>query len=192
MPIFVYQPRKYARKFAHHSTTVKEGLTVNTDLIIAAMQQKHVSPDQLATSCSVSRSTIERILDGQTTNPGILTMSDICVSLDLSLDEIMDMPRSAPPGAAGPSHSAELSNLYRAVIHVKDAWIKRLAIACAVLVGCNMFYWMLDIANPSAGWITAQSSGVANVCRVLVVVALIVGVISALVISAKNSKARRP
>lgn len=165
---------------------------MNTDLILAAMQQKHVSPDQLATSCSVSRSTIERILDGQTTNPGILTMSDICVSLDLSLDEIMDMPRSAPPGAAGPSHSAELSNLYRAVIHVKDAWIKRLAIACAVLVGCNMFYWMLDIANPSAGWITAQSSGVANVCRVLVVVALIAAVIAALIISAKNSKARRP
>ena len=165
---------------------------MNTDLIVAAMQQKHVSPDQLATSCSVSRSTIERILDGQTTNPGILTMSDICVSLDLSLDEIMDMPRNAPLGTAGPSHSAELSNLYRAVIHVKDAWIKRLAVACAVLVGCNMFYWMLDIANPSAGWITAQSSGVANVCRVLVVVALIVGVIAALIISAKNSKARRP
>ena len=113
---------------------------MNTDLILAAMQQKHVSPDQLATSCSVSRSTIERILDGQTTNPGILTMSDICVSLDLSLDDIMDMPRSAPAGSAGASHSAELSNLYRAVIHVKDGWIKRLSIACAVLVCFDMCY----------------------------------------------------
>lgn len=165
---------------------------MNTDLILAAMQQKHVSPDQLATSCSVSRSTIERILDGQTTNPGILTMSDICVSLDLSLDDIMDMPRSAPPGAAGPSHSAELSNLYRAVIHVKDAWIKRLAVACGALVVFDLLYLVLDIANPSAGWVTEQSSNVANVCRVLVVVALIVGVIAAVVISAKNSKARRP
>lgn len=165
---------------------------MNTDLIKAAMQQKHVSPDQLATSCSVSRSTIERILDGQTTNPGILTMCDICVSLDLSLDEIMDVPRSAPPGAAGPSHSAELSNLYRAVIYVKDAWIKRLAVACTALVGFDLLYLVLDIANPSAGWVTEQSSNVANVCRVLVVVALIAAVIAALIISAKNSKARRP
>ena len=192
MPIFVYQPRKYARKFAHHSTTVKEGLTVNTDLIIAAMQQKHVSPDQLATSCSVSRSTIERILDGQTTNPGILTMSDICVSLDLSLDDIMDMQRSTPAGAAGPSHSAELSNLYRAVIHVKDGWIKRLSIACAVLICFDMFYWIIDLANKSGGWITTQSSTVANICRVAIVVALISGVIAAIVIHSKNTKMRRP
>ena len=156
------------------------------------MQQKHVSPDQLATSCSVSRSTIERILDGQTTNPGILTMSDICVSLDLSLDDVMDMPRSAPAGAAGPAHSAELSNLYRAVIHVKDGWIKRLSIACAVLVCFDMFYWIVDMANISGGWITTQSSTVANICRVAIVVALISGVIAAIVIHSKNTKMRRP
>ena len=163
---------------------------MNTDLILAAMQQKHVSPDQLATSCSVSRSTIERILDGQTTNPGILTMSDICVSLDLSLDDIMDMPRNAPPGAAGPSHSAELSNLYRAVIHVKDGWIKRLSIACAALVCFDMFYWIVDLANMSGGWITSQSTTVANVCRVVIVIALIAAAVAAIVLRSKNS--RRP
>ena len=165
---------------------------MNTELILAAMQQKHVSPDQLAISCSVSRSTIERILDGQTTNPGILTMSDICVSLDLSLDDILDMPRSAPAGSAGPSRSAELSNLYRAVIHVKDGWIKRLSIACAVLICFDMFYWLVDMANISGGWITTQSSTVANICRVAIVVALIAAVVSAIVIHAKNTKMRRP
>ena len=165
---------------------------MNTDLILAAMQQKHVSPEQLATSCSVSRSTIERILDGQTTNPGILTMSDICVSLDLSLDDIMELPRSAPPGAAGPSHSAELSNLYRAVIHVKDGWIKRLSIACAILICFDMFYWIVDLANKSDGWITSQSSTVANICRVAIVAALIAGVFAAIVIHSKNTKMRRP
>ena len=165
---------------------------MNTDLILAAMQQKHVSPDQLATSCSVSRSTIERILDGQTTNPGILTMSDICVSLDLSLDDVMDMPRSAPAGSAGAAHSAELSNLYRAVIHVKDGWIKRLSIVCAVLVCFDMFYWIIDLANKSGGWITTQSSTVANICRVAIVVALIAAVIAAILIHSKNTKMRRP
>ena len=165
---------------------------MNTDLIIAAMQQKHVSPDQLATSCSISRSTIERILDGQTTNPGILTMSDICVSLDLSLDDIMDMPRSAPHGSAGVAHSAELSNLYRAVMHVKDSWIKRLSVACAVLICFDMFYWLVDLANKSGGWITTQSSTVANICRVAIVVALIAAVIAAIMIHSKNTKMRRP
>ena len=165
---------------------------MNTDLILAAMQQKHVSPEQLATSCSVSRSTIERILDGQTTNPGILTMSDICISLGLSLDAIMDMPHSDPAGAAGPSHSAELSNLYRAVIHVKDGWIKRLSIACAVLICFDMFYWLVDLANKSGGWITSQSSTVANICRVAIVASLVAGIIAAIVIHSKNTKMRRP
>ena len=190
MPIFMYYTRKYARKFAQTRTTWKEGLSVNTDLIIAAMQQKHVSPDQLAASCSVSRSTIERILDGQTTNPGILTMSDICVSLDLSLDEIMDMPRSAPPGAHGPAHSAELSNLYRAVIHVKDGWIKRLSVACAALVCFDMFFWIIDVANKSGGWVTSQSSTVANICRAVIVLALIAAIVAAIVLRSKKS--RRP
>lgn len=168
---------------------------MNIQLIIDAMQEKHVSPEQLSNSCGVSRPTIERILNGSTSNPGILTMCDICVSLGLSLDEIMDMPAAAHgsvPGASGPAQSAELSNLYRAVIYVKDAWIKRLAVACGALVAFDLLYLVLDIANPSAGWVTEQSSNVANVCRVLVVIALIAGVIAALIISAKNSKARRP
>ena len=121
-----------------------------------------------------------------------MTMSDICVNLGLSLDDIMDMPRSAPQGAAGGTHSAELSNLYRAVIHVKDGWIKRLSVACAALVCFDMFYWIMDLANKSGGWITSQSSTVANICRIMIVIALISGVIISTVIHAKNTKMRRP
>ena len=117
-------------------------------------------------------------------------MSDICVSLDLSLDDIMDMPRSAPPGAHGPAHSAELSNLYRAVIHVKDGWIKRLSVACAALVCFDMFFWIIDMANISGGWVTSQSSTVANICRAVIVLALIAAIVAAIVLRSKKS--RRP
>lgn len=166
---------------------------MNTQLIVEAMNERHLSPEQLATACAVSRPTIERILDGRTTNPGIMTMSDICVNLGLSLDEIMDMPaaHSQAAGASGPSQSAELSNLYRAVIHVKGSWIRRLAVACGVLVGCNMFYWLIDFANISAGWITSQSTAIANVCRILIVVTLIGGVAAAIVISARHERSNR-
>ena len=166
---------------------------MNTQLIVEAMNEKHLSPEQLATACAVSRPTIERILDGRTSNPGIMTMSDICINLGLSLDEIMDIPAAHRPagGASAPGQSAELSNLYRAVIHVKDSWIKRLAAACAVLVGCNMFYWLIDFANTSTGWVTSQSGAIANVCRILIVVTLVGGVIAAIVISARREKSRR-
>ena len=166
---------------------------MNTQLIVEAMNERHLSPEQLAAACAVSRPTIERILDGRTTNPGIMTMSDICVNLGLSLDEIMDMPaaHSQATGASGTSQSAELSNLYRAVIHVKDSWIKRLAVACGVLVVCNMFYWLIDFANTSTGWVTSQSTAIANVCRVLIVVTLIGGVAAAIVISARRERANR-
>ena len=166
---------------------------MNIQLIVEAMKEKHLSPEQLATACAVSRPTIERILDGRTPNPGILTMTDICVNLGLSLDEVMDIPaaHSPPAGAYRPSQSAELSNLYRAVIHVKDSWIKRLAIACAVLVGCNMFYWLIDFANTSIGWVTSQSSAVANVCRILIVIVLLCGVIAGIVIAARRERSHR-
>ena len=121
---------------------------MNLDLITAAMQERGLSPEQLANACAVSRPTIERILNGSTVNPGILTMSDIAVHLGLSLDDIMDMPRAQH---SGPSRSAELSNLYRAVIHVKDLWIKRLSIACAVLVAWYMVCWLIDFSNPTVG-----------------------------------------
>ena len=185
-------PAQIRTQICASRTTAKEGLNreYRSDFGRNAAEARVTS--QLATSCSVSRSTIERILDGQTTNPGILTMSDICVSLDLSLDDIMDMPRSAAAGSPGQAHSAELSNLYRAVIHVKDGWIKRLSIACAVLICFDMFYWLVDLANKSGGWITSQSSTVANICRVAIVVALIAAVIAAILIHSKNTKMRRP
>ena len=37
---------------------------MNTKLIVEAMNERHLSPEQLATACAVSRPTIERILDG--------------------------------------------------------------------------------------------------------------------------------
>lgn len=167
---------------------------MNIQLITDAMREKHVSPEQLAVSCAVSRPTIERIIDGRTTNPGILTMADICVSLGLSLDDVMDMPRAAhgaSAGAAGPAQSAELSNLYRAVIYAKDAWIRRLAVACASLVAWVMLCWLVDLGNPSVGWVTSQPHDSAVLSRVLVVLAMIGGVVC-IIISAKNAKSRRP
>ena len=82
---------------------------MNTKLIVEAMNERHLSPEQLATACAVSRPTIERILDGRTTNPGIMTMSDICVNLGLSLDEIMDMPAAHSQASAHPGPASRRS-----------------------------------------------------------------------------------
>lgn len=166
---------------------------MNLNLVLSAMQDRGLSPEQLANACAVSRPTIERILDGRTVNPGVLTMADIALNLGLSLDEIMDMPgsQSVSPPQSVAGQSAELSNLYRAVIHMKDLWIKRLSIACAALVGWYMLCWLVDLANPSVGWVNLNRSGSIGFSRILVA-AFAVAVVVLLIhlITRKNKSGR--
>ena len=162
---------------------------MNLNLVLSAMQDRGLSPEQLANACAVSRPTIERILDGRTTNPGVLTMADIALNLGLSLDEIMDMPGSQSPShpQSSASQSAELSNLYRAVIHMKDLWIKRLSIACSVLVCWYAICWLVDFANPTVGWVNLNNSGSIGFSRIIIA-AVAVAVVALLIhlITRKN------
>ena len=116
-------------------------------------------------------------------------MADIALNLGLSLDEIMDMPgsQSASHPQSSASQSAELSNLYRAVIHMKDLWIKRLSIACSVLVCWYTICWLVDFANPTVGWVNLNNSGSIGFSRIIIA-AVAVAIVALLIhlIARKN------
>lgn len=146
---------------------------MNIDIIKEAMQEKDLNPRQLEAACGVPKSTLERILNGTTPNPGIITMCDIAVALGLSLDDIMGIESGAASSSVQVvhhTHSAEVNMLYRSMISERDTRIKRLSIAVCVLVIYQMFRWMVDVSNPQLGWIRLDDANVVFVSIFLIVV----------------------
>lgn len=139
---------------------------INIDLIRDRMAALNLTTAALADICPVPKSTLERILSGSTTNPGVQTMADIAVALHISLDEIMGVAAPAPTGSARSnafSYPAELSANYRTTIRVQRLWITRLSVICVVLMVYNMFRWILDVSNPNIGWVRLDDANITGV-----------------------------
>lgn len=152
---------------------------MNIDLIREAMHEKEMNVRQLEAACGVPKSTLERILNGSTPNPGILTMTDIAVALGLSLNDIVGIEYDGDKGSGHVqvvhhTHSAEVNMLYRTMISERDSRIKRLSIAVIVLVAFQMFRWTLDVSNPNLGWIRLDDANTGAV-SVFLIAAFILG-----------------
>lgn len=151
---------------------------LNIDLIRDRMDALNLTTAGLADICPVPKSTLERILSGSTTNPGVQTMADIAVALHLSLDEIMGI---AAPAVSAPARSishatipAELSGYYRATIRELRTWLARVSVVCVVLVIYNMFRWILDVSNPNIGWVRLEDANITGVLAFFLIVFAII------------------
>lgn len=52
--------------------------------------QKGITPNALSYLCGISQSTIKSILNGESKNPGIVTIKKICDGFDMSIVEFFD------------------------------------------------------------------------------------------------------
>ena len=53
-------------------------------------RQRDITPNALSYLCGISQSTIQSILNGESQNPGIVTLKKICDGLDITLIEFFD------------------------------------------------------------------------------------------------------
>lgn len=53
-------------------------------------QEKKMTPNALSYSAGISQSTIKSILNGESKNPGIVTIKKICDGLDISIVAFFD------------------------------------------------------------------------------------------------------
>ncbi len=58
-------------------------------------RQRKITPNALSYMCGISQSTIKSILNGESKNPGIVTLKKICDGLDISIMEFFDTPEYA-------------------------------------------------------------------------------------------------
>ena len=58
--------------------------------IYGLCNQKGITPNALSYLCGISQSTIKSILNGESKNPGIVTIKKICDGFDISVVEFFD------------------------------------------------------------------------------------------------------
>lgn len=64
--------------------------TVNR--IYELCRERKITPNALSYMCGVSQSTIKSILNGESKNPGVVTLKKICDGLDISIMSFFDTP----------------------------------------------------------------------------------------------------
>lgn len=141
----------------------------------ALKTEKNLTTHQLSELSGLPESTISRILSGQTDSPGFLAVVDLVRAMGGSLDEIVgietpEAPKApeavkvqkapeapevqkAPEKSEVPSDYREIIKLYERSIAAKNAWIRKLAITCCVLVGLIVCLTLLDVLNGSVGYV---------------------------------------
>lgn len=113
--------------------------------IVAAQNEQGISAQQLAAMSTVSKSTIYRILRGET-NPDTVTLNLLEDALGLG----------AAPSAAEDAHAMACRSCrqsYNRQLAEKERWIKRMFVVCLVLVVFVCLLLIVDIAIPNSGWV---------------------------------------
>lgn len=60
------------------------------DRIYELCREREITPNALSYLAGISQSTIKSILNGESKNPGIVTIKKICDGLDISIIEFFD------------------------------------------------------------------------------------------------------
>lgn len=55
-------------------------------------RQRHITPNALSYLAGIPQSTIKSILNGESRNPGVVTLKKICDGLEMTLIEFFDTP----------------------------------------------------------------------------------------------------
>ncbi len=58
--------------------------------LLKICSEKNISINRLATICCLTQSTVQNIIDGNSSNPKLLTIVRICDGLNISLKEFFD------------------------------------------------------------------------------------------------------
>lgn len=142
--------------------------------IIAKKEELGMTAQQMADSSGVPKSTVDRILRGDTPNPSMQTILDLASAVGYDLFNTQAPTLTNAPVDASPylqhiiamyerqladkdaSHARELAKHERQhnlMTAEKNRWIKILAIIVGILGVGVVTILLIDILNPTVGWI---------------------------------------
>lgn len=151
---------------------------MDTDSIIDGIVERRESVgmtyQQIADASGISRSTVMRILQKQTTQPSLKNLADIAMAVGYDLDPVQpavlqDHTKDSYITYLQEALEAErkisdkrvtaMRFHYNMLISEKNRWIKYAFIAIIALVAFLVGWLIIDILVPSAGWIQRAING---------------------------------
>lgn len=147
--------------------------------ILAKKEELGMTSQQIADASGVPKSTVDRILRKDTPNPSMQTILDIADAVGYQLFDTAPRKLQAVPveGEASPylhhiismyerqladkdaAHAREIAKQerqYNMVANEKNRWIKILAIIVGILGIGVVTILLIDILNPTIGWIQRE------------------------------------
>lgn len=117
--------------------------------------EKNLTTQRLSELSGQPVSTINRILSGQTEQPGFYVVCDLVKAMGGSLDEIAGIKPSAPaePQVQIIHEDVKTVELYERALAHKNAWVRRLFIICGALVGFIVLALLIDVLCGNIGYI---------------------------------------
>ena len=102
---------------------------------------------EVSEASHVPLSTVARIFSGQTSDPGVRTLTAIVSAMGGSIDDLVGIPRPAP------SDQTEVINHLRHELRVREKWLVRLFVFVVVVIGLVALATLWDIFTPAVGYI---------------------------------------
>ena len=142
------------------------------DGIIEKKKEKNLTSQQLADASNVPKSTIDRILRKETTNPTLQTILDMAAAVGYTFSNIKDESPAAPEAttikdpmvlhlirvyeARGQSYEERIKRNtahFNMLLAEKNRWLKYSLIANIILIVFICSILIIDVMNPDIGWI---------------------------------------
>lgn len=115
--------------------------------------QLGITVQELSEVSGVPLQTINNILCGRTSNPGIDAAAALIQAVSGSLDEACDLAAPPPQPASTACDTCKLVKLYRERAKQKDRYVLVLFGVCSFFVAVMLFVLLYDLFNPNTGYI---------------------------------------
>lgn len=115
--------------------------------------QLGITVQELSEVSGVPLQTVNNILCGRTSNPGIDAAVALIQAVSGSLDEACDLTAPPPQPAPTACDTCKLVKLYRERAKQKDRYILVLFGVCSFFVAVILFVLLYDLFNPNIGYI---------------------------------------
>ena len=115
--------------------------------------QLGITVQELSDVSGVPLQTVNNILCGRTSNPGIDAAVALIQAVSGSLDEACDLTPPPPQPAPTACDSCKLVKLYRERAKQKDRYVLVLFGVCSFFVAVMLFVLLYDLFDPNIGYI---------------------------------------
>ena len=169
-----------------------------TDIIDGIIQKKNeigMTNQQLADASGVPKSTVDKIVRRETSNPTMQTILDLAAAVGYSFSNHPEMVTPVPESAikdpmvlhminyyerqsiAYEERLKRLSANYNMLLAEKNRWIQTLAIIIGLIVAGIVTILLIDLATPDVGWFPHDASSLEIALAIIGIIVVASGVI---------------